>query len=141
MKVSRRSVGLILLGAGSVLLAGPALGRLFAQPPANPVSPQPVQGQDSPNRREFTIVAKDFRYSPGRIEVTQDDLVKFTVRSEDIAHSFTIDEYRIVKRVAASGSITFEFRADRAGTFPFYCNLTSESGHQTERGELVVRGK
>jgi heme/copper-type cytochrome/quinol oxidase subunit 2 len=127
MKLSRRSVGLALLGAGGVLLGGPAIGRLLAQ--------------DSPNRREFTIVARDFHYSPERIEVTQDDLVKLTVRSEDIAHSFTIDEYRIVKRVPAGSSITFEFRADRAGTFPFYCNLTSEPRHQMEHGELVVRGK
>jgi heme/copper-type cytochrome/quinol oxidase subunit 2 len=127
MRFTRRSLGMMLLGAGGLLLAGPAMGRLFAQ--------------DPPNRREFTIVAKDFRYAPARIEVTQDDLVKLTVRSEDIAHSFTIDEYRIVKRVPAGGSTTFEFRADRAGTFPFYCNLTGEAGHQMMHGELVVRGK
>ena len=127
MNLTRRSLGLMLLGVGGLLLAGPAMGRLFAQ--------------DSPNRREFTIVAKDFRFTPARIEVTQDDLVKLTVRSEDIAHSFTIDEYRIVKRVPAGGSTTFEFRADRAGTFPFYCNLTSEAGHQMMHGELVVRGR
>lgn len=127
MRLTRRSLGMMLLGAGGLLLAGPAIGRLFAQ--------------DPPNRREFTIVAKDFRYTPARIEVTQDDLVKLTVRSEDIAHSFTIDEYRIVKRVPAGGSTTFEFRADRAGTFPFYCNLTGVAGHQMMHGELVVRGK
>jgi len=127
MRFARRSLGMMLLGAGGLLLAGPAMGRLFAQ--------------DPPNRREFTIVAKDFRYTPARIEVTQDDLVKLTIRSEDIAHSFTIDEYRIVKRVPAGGSTTFEFRADRAGTFPFYCNLTGETGHQMMHGELVVRGK
>jgi heme/copper-type cytochrome/quinol oxidase subunit 2 len=134
MKLARRSLGLILLGAGGLLLGGPAIGRLFASTPLG-------AGQDSPNRREFTIVAKDFHYTPLRIEVTQDDLVKFTVRSDDIAHSFTIDEYRIIKRVQAGGSTTFEFRADRAGTFPFYCNLSSEPGHQMERGELIVRGK
>jgi len=127
MRFTRRALGMMLLGAGGLLLAGPAMGRLFAQ--------------DPPNRREFTIMAKDFRYTPARIEVTQDDLVKLTVRSEDIAHSFTIDEYRIVKRVPAGGSTTFEFRADRAGTFPFYCNLTGEAGHQMMHGELVVRGK
>jgi|SRR6266850_2525101 len=128
MTLTRRSVGMMFIGAGGLLLAGPALGRLFAQ-------------DQAPNRREFTIVAKDFHYSPTRIEVTQDDLVKLTVRSEDIAHSFSLDEYRIVKRVPAGGSTTFEFRADRAGTFAFYCNLTSETRHQTMRGELVVRGK
>jgi heme/copper-type cytochrome/quinol oxidase subunit 2 len=128
MKITRRSLGLMLLGAGSVLLAWSTMARLLAQ-------------DQAPNRREFTVVAKDFRYSPARIEVMQDDLVKLTVRSEDIAHSFTIDEYRIVKRVPAGGSTTFEFQADRPGTFPFYCTLTSEPGHKMMHGDLVVRAK
>ena len=128
MKITRRSLGLMLLGAGAVLLAGPTVARLLAQ-------------DQAPNRREFTVVAKDFRYSPARIEVMQDDLVKLTIRSEDIAHSFTIDEYRIVKRVPAGGSTTFEFQADRPGTFPFYCTLTSDPGHKMMHGDLVVRAK
>ena len=95
----------------------------------------------APNRREFTVIAKDFHYSPDRLEVMQDDLVRLTVRSGDIAHTFTLDEYRIVKRVAAGSSTTFEFRADRPGTFPFYCNLTSESGHANMKGQLTVRAR
>jgi cytochrome c oxidase subunit 2 len=126
--MTRRSLGLVLLGVGGVMLAAaPAVSRLLAQEP--------------PNRREFTIVAKDFQYSPTRIEVTQDDLVKLTVRSDDIAHSFTIDEYRISKRVPAGGSTTFEFQADRSGTFAFYCALTGDPSHKMMRGQLVVRGK
>ena len=128
MGISRRTAGVLLVGAGAGLLAGPFVVRLFAQ-------------DQAPNRPEFTIVAKDFRYSPERIEVTQDDLVKLTVRSEDLAYSFAIDEYRIAKRIPAGGSTTFEFRADRAGIFRFYCNLTSEGGHSQMHGELVVRSK
>ena len=128
MRMTRRSLGLLLLGVGGVAVAtAPAVSRLLAQ--------------EAPNRREFTIVAKDFHYSPTRIEVTQDDLVKLTVRSEDIAHSFTLDEYRISKRVPAGGSTTFEFQADRPGTFAFYCALTGDPGHKMMRGELVVRSK
>jgi heme/copper-type cytochrome/quinol oxidase subunit 2 len=128
MGITRRTAGLLLVGAGAGLLAGPFVVRLFAQ-------------DQAPNRPEFTLLAKDFHYSPGRIEVTQDDLVKLTVRSEDLAHSFAIDEYRIMKRVPAGGSTTFEFRADRAGTFRFYCNLTSDGGHSQMHGELVVQPK
>ena len=128
MRMTRRSLGLLLLGVGGALVAtAPAIGRLLAQ--------------EAPNRREFTIIAKDFHYSPTRIEVTQDDLVKLTIRSEDIAHSFTIDEYRISKRVPAGGSSTFEFQADRPGTFAFYCGLTGDPGHKMMRGELIVRSK
>ena len=125
--MTRRSVGYLLLGAGACLLAGPAVLRLFAQ-------------EQAPNRREFTIVAKNYQFSPGRIEVSQDDLVKITIRSEDEAHSFVIDGYRIMKRVPAGGATTFEFRADNARTFPFYCRMSAE-GHDRMNGELVVRGR
>jgi heme/copper-type cytochrome/quinol oxidase subunit 2 len=100
----------------------------------------PAQEQ-APNRPEFTITARDFSFSPDHLEVTQDDLVKVTIRSEDLAYSFAIDEYRIVRRVPARGSTTFDFRADRAGTFRFYSNLTNDSAHGRMQGELVVRPK
>ena len=53
------------------------------------------------NRRELTIVAQDHVFTPNKIEVSQDDLVKITLRSEDVPVSFAIDAYRIVKRVPA----------------------------------------
>ena len=127
--MTRRSLGLLLLGVGgAAVVTAPAVGRLLAQ--------------EAPNRREFTILAKDFHYSPTRIEVTQDDLVKLTVRSEDIAHSFTIDEYRISKRAEPGKPVSFEFRADRAGEFAIYCNLTiDERCARDMKGRLVVEGK
>jgi heme/copper-type cytochrome/quinol oxidase subunit 2 len=134
-------VGLLALGAGACVLVGPAVVRLFANPAPEPreLFPAAIEGQDqAPNRREFTITARNYQFAPVRIEVMQEDLVKITVRSEDEPHSFTIDEYRIVKRIPANGSTTFEFRADRPGTFAFYCGMTSAEGHRRMRGELVV---
>ena len=89
--------------------------------------------------REFSVSGRDYAFSPARIEVQKDDLVKITFTSGDIAHSFTIDRYRISKRAGASQSVVFEFRADQPGTFPFYCNLTQDSKCREMKGELVVR--
>ena len=126
MKITRRSVGYVLLGAGVCLLFWPIR----------------VKGQEqAPNRREFTITARNYNFSPNRVEVMQDDLVKITLRSEDEAHSFVIDGYRIMKRVPAGGSTTFEFRADKPGTFAFYCGMTSAEGHGRMKGELVVAAR
>ena len=93
------------------------------------------------NRREFTIIAKDHVFTPDQLEVSQDDLVKITLRSEERPTSFAIDAYRIVKRAAGGTSITFEFRAHQPGTFSFYCNLTTDPGCQKMRGTLTVRAK
>jgi cytochrome c oxidase subunit 2 len=113
-----------LLAAGLVLLTAHAIAQ-----------------EQAPNRRDFTIVAQDNRFTPDRIEVSQDDLVKITLQSDERPHSFVIDAYRIVKRVAGGQSISFEFRADQAGTFEFYCNLSGDPGCQEMKGTLVVKGK
>jgi heme/copper-type cytochrome/quinol oxidase subunit 2 len=72
--------------------------------------------------------------------VTQDDLVKLTVQSADHAYSFTIDAYRLSRRIPAGGSMTIEFRADQDGTFKFYSNLSSHAGREMS-GQLIVRPK
>ncbi|MGH9238931.1 MAG: cupredoxin domain-containing protein [Vicinamibacterales bacterium] len=127
MTLTRRTLGLILLGTGACLLAGSA-SRLFAQ-------------DQAPNRRELSISARDYRFSPDRLEVMQDDLVKLTVESADVAYSFTIDEYRLSRRIPAGGKAVIEFRADQPGTFDFYSNMTSDARHSKMRGQLTVRRK
>ena len=131
----------MFLSAGALLIARPLAKRLLAHPSASSGWPETVEGQDQapPNRPEFTLVARNYRYTPDRLEVTQDDLVKLTIRSEDLTYSFAIDEYRIVRRIPAGGTTTFEFRADRAGTFRFYSNLTGEGAHADMQGQLLVR--
>lgn len=89
-------------------------------------------------RHEIILNAKRYEFSQARIEVAANDVVKITLVAEDIPHTFTIDEYRISKRAAPGRPVTFEFRADRAGSFPFYCNLTTEDGCREMRGTLVV---
>jgi heme/copper-type cytochrome/quinol oxidase subunit 2 len=96
-----------------------------------------VLGQQ-PARHDITVNARRHEFSPARIQVMQDDVVRITLVAEDIPHSFTIDEYRIAKRAAPDRPVTFEFRADRPGTFPYYCNLTNDEGCRDMRGELVV---
>ena len=97
--------------------------------------------EQAPNRREFHILAKDHTFTPNKIEVTQDDLVKITLKSEDRPSSFAIDAYRLIKRAGGGLTITFEFRADKPGTFPFYCNLTSDAECKDMKGTLVVKPK
>jgi cytochrome c oxidase subunit II len=143
MRLNRRTLGFALIGAGAYLLIAPAIfrngGRVLARTTTASAASGSTGGQEqAPNRREFTITARNYDFSPKRIEVTQDDLVKITLRSEDEAHSFSIDGYRIMKRVPAGGSTTFDFRADKPGTFAFYCSMTNAEGHRGMKGELVV---
>ena len=88
--------------------------------------------------REFTVRGDRFAFSPSRIEVQQNDIVKITFTAVDMPHSFTMDGgYRIAKRAGAGQSVTFEFRA--TGNERFYCNLTQDERCKDMHGELVVK--
>ena len=93
----------------------------------------------SPQVREVSVRAEKYSFSPARIEVQKDEIVKVTFTAVDMPHSFTIDGYRISKRAGAGQTVTFEFRADRGGPFPFYCNLTQDDGCKKMHGELTVK--
>jgi heme/copper-type cytochrome/quinol oxidase subunit 2 len=116
-----------LLAAAATALAGAIwiVGIAASQEPAQ-------------TERTFKIVARKYAFTPPKIEVDQNDLVKVTLTSADIAHSFTIDGYRIAKRVGAHQTVTFEFRADQPGTFRIYCNLRQDERCKEMQGELVV---
>jgi heme/copper-type cytochrome/quinol oxidase subunit 2 len=100
-------------------------------------------------RRDVSVTAVKYTYriagaNGPEIRVKQDDLVKITVSvpGDDIPHSFSINDYRINKRVEPGKPVTFEFRADRTGEFEIYCNLTIDDRCLKEmKGRLVVEGK
>ncbi len=135
MIFNRRHAGKTLLGAWASLLFGPLSGRLgFAG--VRPV----LRGQErAPRRREFTITASDYAFTPDRIEVAHEDVVKIALVGKDQPHAFAIDEYRILKRVLPDSTTTFEFRADRPGTFSYYCSISADPGCRAMRGTFVVR--
>ncbi len=113
----------------SRLLAAAALWSATAAPGAQ----EPPTAQ-----RAVTVVARKYAFEPARVEVGLNDRVKVTLSSRDIAHSFTVDAYRIAKRVGAGQTVTFEFRADKAGTFPIYCNLRQDERCREMHAELAV---
>src|SRR6476646_7845510 len=101
---------------------------------------QPLEAQDQGQVREFIITGDHYAFSPSTIEVNKNDVVKITFTARDIPHSLTIDgPYRISKRASAGQTVTFEFRADQSGQFPFYCNLSQDAKCKEMKGSLSVR--
>ncbi len=92
----------------------------------------------APNKRAFTVVARDGRFEPDRLDVSKNDLVTITLKSEGGPFSFAIDAYRLMKRAGAGETVTFAFRADQAGRFAYYCSLSNDELCATMKGTLVV---
>lgn len=98
-------------------------------------------------KREFDVTARRYTFVVGEsngsdIRVAEGDIVRVMFAAEDIAHSFTVDDYRINKRAEPGKPVTFDFRADRAGTFEIYCSLSIDSRCRKETvGRLIVTPK
>lgn len=97
-----------------------------------------ARGQERPTQ-EIAVKGDRFAFSPPEIVVQKDDLVKITFTAVDMPHSFTLDGFRIAKRAAAGQSVTFEFRADRADTYEYYCNLSHDDRCRNMKGRLIVK--
>ena len=110
-----------------------------AAPAAARRSGETAEAQDQGQVREFAVSGNGFAFSPSALAVNKNDLVKITFTAQDLPHSFTIDDYRIVKRAGAGQTVTFEFRADRSGAFTFYCNLSQDAKCKDMKGTLNVR--
>lgn len=96
--------------------------------------------QEQGQVREFNVVGDRYAFAPGTISVNRNDLVKVTFTARDMPHSFTVDgPYRISKRAGAGQSVTFEFRADQAGSWPIYCALSQDEKCKDMKGTFTVR--
>ena len=95
-------------------------------------------------KKDFAVSAHKYGFkvdgNGSEIHVQQDDLVRITFSTEDIPHSFTVDDetYRLMKRAEPGKPVTFEFRADKAGRFPFKCTLANDDRCKEMAGVLIV---
>jgi len=115
---------LMLMGANRIAMAqgtassGPGL-----------VSPPPAA--DEPGTRSFTMVSVEVDdakiWLPSVIAVQQGDKVKLTLKNlvpgAVNQHGFTIPAYNVTEVVTRGEPKTVTFVADKAGVFPFSCQL------------------
>jgi heme/copper-type cytochrome/quinol oxidase subunit 2 len=101
-------------------------------------------GMRAQGKKDVAVVAHKYAYkvdaNGAEIHVQQDDLVRITFSTEDIPHSFTMEDetYRVMRRAEPGKPVTFEFRADKAGRFPFQCTLRADDRCKEMHGTLVV---
>ncbi len=89
--------------------------------------------------KEFDVVARNWEFVPGTIEVNQGDRIVLNVESVDGDHGIMISEFGVNEHLSPGEETMIEFVADKKGTFTFFCNVYCGAGHSNMRGELIVR--
>lgn len=91
---------------------------------------------------EVFMTAVRSHFAPEHVTVKQGDTVKWritnTERAVDATHGFSIPVYNITLSLEPGETATFEFVADTAGTFPFYCTEFCSALHLEMMGYLMV---
>ena len=122
----------------AALLRGGALGVLLAALAPVPAATDPAAGQERA-AKTFELTASRFQYEPDRIEVTEGDEVRLTLRSADTKHGLEIKEFKVKIQIPKGGDpVSVSFVADRAGTFAIVCSEYCGSGHRRMKASLVV---
>jgi len=109
-------------------------------PPATPTEPiaEPPLEEPAANVKEFDVEAKKWEFVPSTITVNKGDTVKLHITSTDVGHGFALSAFGINKTLNPGVTVDVEFVADKAGSFPFFCNVFCGEGHGGMNGTLVV---
>lgn len=87
---------------------------------------------------EFQITSRKYEFAPSSLRVKKGEQLRLVIAALDHDHGFRLDEFHINKKIERGKTVTVEFTADKAGTFPFRCSNFCGLGHGGMKGTLVV---
>jgi hypothetical protein len=75
------------------------------------------------------------------LEVKKGDLVVLKITSSDVVHGFSFKDFGIFLEdgIRPGKVVLASFKADKAGTFTFSCNIICGDQHKNMQGTFVVR--
>lgn len=112
-------------------------GKLYYKKPAG-IKPVETVITDETGVNIFNVSGANFRFDPATITVKKGDRVKIVFKSLDMQHDFDITELEVDSPVTVAGETSeFEFTADRAGKFEYFCSVGQHRANGMV-GTLVV---
>jgi cytochrome c oxidase subunit 2 len=117
MAITRRG----LLVAGATLLAGAGAGVL-------------AQGSE----RVVKVSARKFAFTPAQIDLKKGEPVTIELSTQDVFMGFNVPDLKVRSDIVPGKVMQLRLIPDRAGTFPFLCDIFCGDGHETMSGKIVV---
>lgn len=91
------------------------------------------------NEYEVHVIAVQFAYFPGQIEVPANSTVTFYVTSEDVIHSYSIVGTNANMMVIPGEISTMTIETQEPGEYGILCNEYCGAGHHDMEGLLIVQ--
>ena len=101
-------------------------------------APLPLPTIITPQERTFRIDARQFAYSPSKLNVNPGDTVTIQLVSTDVVHGLYVDGYDVSVEADPGQTATLTFVANKPGSFRFRCNVTCGAMHPFMIGKITV---
>jgi cytochrome c oxidase subunit II len=95
-----------------------------------------VTAQGAP--RVIAVTAKKFVYDPNEIHLKVGEAVVIELTSLDVVMGFNCPDFKVRSDVPPGRVTRVELKPDKAGTFPFFCDVFCGSGHEDMNGTFIV---
>jgi cytochrome c oxidase subunit 2 len=85
------------------------------------------------------VTAEKFKFTPAVIEMKLGQPVVLELTTLDRKHGFQVPDLKIDESIEPGKVTRVRIVPDKAGTFPFHCDVFCGSGHEEMAGEIVVK--
>lgn len=84
------------------------------------------------------ITAKQFEFSPKQIVLKKGEPAELDLTSLDVHHGFNCPDLKLRADIRPGAITVLKVRPEKAGTFPFFCDVYCGLGHGDMNGTIVV---
>jgi cytochrome c oxidase subunit 2 len=85
------------------------------------------------------VTAEKFKFTPAVIELKLGQPVVLELTTLDRKHGFQVPDLKVDENIEPGKVTRVRIVPDKAGTFPFHCDVFCGSGHEEMAGEIVVK--
>lgn len=97
-----------------------------------------VSRQSSQNQTVIRITAMQFEFKPAEITVKKGETVVLELNAEDRAHGFNLTDLHVRTDIKPGQVARITIKPEKAGRYPFACDVFCGSGHEDMVGVLIV---
>jgi cytochrome c oxidase subunit 2 len=97
-----------------------------------------VAGVRAAEERVIKVTARKFVFEPAQIALRRGEPVVLELTSKDVLMGMNIPDFKVRSDIVPWTTMKLRFTPDRAGTFPFICDIFCGDGHEGMGGEIVV---
>jgi len=88
--------------------------------------------------RIIRVEATNWAFTPSTIKAKVGEKVKIEMVNVSGTHGIAVPELGIDVQAEEGQTVTVDLPTDKAGTFPFRCNVFCGEGHREMTGEIVI---